>query len=294
MTTAVITIVRGRHEHLYAQQRGLALGRRRPDLYVVVGMGDPVATGNTGTGPLAGSGCRLLLHDLPVDGPLPLSAARNAGADAAMAAGADVLVFLDVDCVPSPALVQTYTTAVLAEPRPALHCGVVHYLAEGVDAARIDPGALRGRPHAARPQPAPGRSIRSSDWHLFWSLSFAVAAPTWQLLGGFCEQYSGYGGEDTDLGHHAFRSGVDLRWLGDADAFHQYHESPTPPTQHLVDIVRNARIFHRRWGFWPMEGWLSAFADLGLARYDPDRDDWSVVDAASATRTAASISSAQR
>ena len=37
--------------------------------------------------------------------------------------------------------------------------------------------------------------------------------------------------------------------------------------QHLDDILRNAAIFHRRWGWWPMEGWLDAFAERGLARY---------------------------
>lgn len=24
-------------------------------------------------------------------------------------------------------------------------------------------------------------------------------------------------------------------------------------------------IFHDRWGWWPLEGWLTAFAELGLA-----------------------------
>lgn len=278
MTTAVITIVRGRHRHLFAQQRGLRLGRRRPDVYVVVGMGDPAAAAGVTGGPLAGTGCLLIGHDLVTDGPLPLAAARNAGAQAALAAGAEVLIFLDVDCVPAPTLVETYTAAVLGEDTPSLHCGVVEYLAEGVDAGRSDPAGLRGRPPASRPHPGPGQAIPSDDWHLFWSLSFAVSAATWRRLGGFSEDYRGYGAEDTDLSYLAFRQGIGLRWLGGADAYHQYHPSPSPPTQHLHDIVRNAAVFHRRWGFWPMLGWLTAFADLGLARYHPDRDHWSVVE----------------
>lgn len=277
MTTAVITIVRGRHRHLFAQQRGLLLGRVRPEVYVVVGMGDPVAAAGVTAGPLAGSGCTLVGLDLDIDGPLPLAAARNAGAQAARAAGADVLIFLDVDCVPAPTLVAAYTAAVAGEAAPTLHCGVVHYLAAGVDAGRLDPARLRGRPPPSRPHPAPGQSIPSQDWHLFWSLSFAVSAGTWRQLGGFCEQYRGYGAEDTDLSYLAFRQGIGLRWLGGADAYHQYHDSPAPPVQHLHDIVRNAGVFHRRWGFWPMQGWLTAFADLGLARYDPAGDHWCVV-----------------
>lgn len=279
MRTAVITIAAGRHRHLWAQQRGLALGDRRPDVYVAVAMGDPQVGPLTVDGPLAGSGGTLVRVELAADGPLPLAAARNAGAAAALATGADVLIFLDVDCVPAPSLVAAYTAAVRGESGPALHCGVVQYLDDGVDAGRIHPADLAGRAHPARPQPGPGESLESADWQLFWSLSFAVSAGTWRRLGGFDEDYLGYGGEDTDLGYRAFREGVGLRWLGGADAFHQYHESPSPPVRHLVDIVRNATIFHRRWGFWPMLGWLRAFAEMGLARYDQDRDRWQVVTA---------------
>ncbi|HNY27499.1 MAG TPA: ABC transporter ATP-binding protein, partial [Candidatus Sumerlaeota bacterium] len=42
------------------------------------------------------------------------------------------LIFLDVDCVPAPALVAAYTDAVHHESGPALHCGVVQYLADRV------------------------------------------------------------------------------------------------------------------------------------------------------------------
>lgn len=278
MTTAVITIVAGRHDHLLAQQRGLLLGTRHPDLYVVVAMGDPLALQLTAAGPLAGSGCTMLMHNIPADGPLPLAAARNVGAVAALAAGADMLIFLDVDCVPSPSLVAAYDKAVRAEARPALHCGVVQYLDEDVDAMKIHPAELGGRPHGARPQPMPGISSASDDWQLFWSLSFAVSNLTWQQLGGFCEEYRGYGAEDTDFGYHAFLSGINLRWLGGADAFHQYHDSQNPPVSHLADVIRNATVFHRRWGFWPMQGWLQAFREMGLAQYDPDLDRWAVVD----------------
>jgi hypothetical protein len=38
--------------------------------------------------------------------------------------------------------------------------------------------------------------------------------------------------------------------------------------QHVADIVRNANRFHARHGFWPMDGWLDAFAGLGLVAAD--------------------------
>ena len=45
---------------------------------------------------------------------------------------------------------------------------------------------------------------------------------------------------------------------------------------HLEAVVRNAGIFHRRWGWWPMTGWLEQFRDAGLAGYDATTDTWSV------------------
>ena len=275
MTVAVITIVRGRHEHLRNQQRGLVRSTRVADVYVVISMGDPDVIEQTRRGPLAGTGCVIRTRLIDGDGPLPLARARNVGAAEALAAGADELIFLDVDCVPSQTLIESYVRSLALDDSPALHCGVVRYLGPEVEAASLDSGLLLGEPHPARPAPAPGEFVRSDDWALFWSLSFAVTADTWLRLGGFDEKYVGYGAEDTDFGFRAHRSGVDLVWVGGADAHHQYHPTNPLPTQHLDDILRNATLFHRRWGFWPMLGWLNGFADADLARFDEATNRWS-------------------
>ena len=282
--TAMIVIAAGRAAHLRNQQRAVAApSTTLPDEYVLVSMGDPAAIAATMAGPLAGR-CPLRLIQVPVVDGLPLAAARNAGAAAALADGAQVLIFLDVDCLPGPDLVTAYTAAVTAEPGPALYCGTVQYLADGDTPDPDDPGpldtrSLSGRPHPARPVPGPGDIVDGTDWRLFWSLSFAVSAPTWARLGGFHEGYRGYGGEDTDLGYLARKAGVPLRFIGNADAYHQFHTAENPPRSHLHDIVRNAGIFRQRWGFHPMTGWLQAFADAGMARYDTDLDEWRVIPA---------------
>ena len=291
MSTAVITIVAGRHEHLRRQQQGLATGDAIPDVCVVVGMGDAGALDLTRQGPLSRTSAAVLTVALPVTlGPggardLPLAAARNAGAEAAVAAGADTLIFLDVDCIPSPGLVGGYRSAVAAAQSssapgagPYLHCGVVRYLDEATDLATIPLPPDAGRPHPARPLPAAGTTLVDREWPLFWSLSFAVSAADWLPLGGFDQAYAGYGGEDTDLGYRAFRAGFSMSWPAGADAHHQYHPTQRPPVAHLHDIVRNATRFHRAWGFWIMTGWLEAFRDLGLVDYDAAADAWSVID----------------
>ncbi|MFJ6940157.1 glycosyltransferase family 2 protein [Streptomyces sp. NPDC101132] len=266
---AVVTPVSGRHRHLAFQQAGLARGTRRPDHYVVVAMADPEAGRIAADGDPRGDAVPV---PVPRAGRLPLAAARNAGARHALEAGARVLVFLDVDCVPGPGTVARYAAAARDG---VLLCGTVAYLPPPPAAGyRLADLPELASPHPARPDPGPDELVTGGDPDLFWSLSFAVTAATWARIGGFCEEYTGYGGEDTDFARLADRAGVGLGWLGGAPAYHQYHPVEDPPVRHLDDILRNGALFRRRWGHWPMRGWLREFARLGLARHDPATDTW--------------------
>jgi GT2 family glycosyltransferase len=193
-----------------------------------------------------------------------VGAARNAAASAAADAGADLLVFLDVDCLPAPDLVDRYHAAARRHP-DALLSGPVTYLASPQRPSRPDELVAMRRTHRARPALASGRTRAATpdEYDLFWSLSFAVTRETWARLGGFHPRYEGYGAEDTDLGRAARERGVPLRWVGGAHAFHQWHPVSSPPWQHLDDILRNGAVFAERWGEWPMRGWLDAFAAAG-------------------------------
>lgn len=266
---AVVTIVRGRHDHLRGQQQGLAAGEVVPDLWVVAAMGDPGVSAVVDAGARAAH--RTVVLDVPEAGDeLPLAAARNAGAAAARAAGADVLVFLDVDCIPAPDLVGTYRDAcarrALEDPGvPDVVSGPVHYLPPRAGGAAYGAGELaRSRPHPARPVVTAGDREEASDILLFWSLSFAMTSSSWDAVGGFDEGYRGYGGEDTDFALLVDRAGGRLWWLRGAAAYHQHHPVESPPVRHLEAIVRNSNRFHERWGFFPMGGWLSAFEADGL------------------------------
>ena len=276
---AVVTIVRGRHAHLAGQVRGLLHQERSPDSYVVVAIDDPrVPEVVRGIAPVEWD-----VHTPGLclrEGRMPLSAARNLGAATAIAAGAEHLVFLDVDCVPSPLLVRRYgevlvDTADGAGPR--VLCGDVAY--EPAPPASPSPGAdRRPRHHPARP-PLPPNEIRVvEDVSLFWSLSFAVTARDFTRVGGFDEDYLGYGAEDTDFGQRLARSGGQLLFVGGAGAVHQYHPSPSPPVQHVADIVANANVFAGKWGWWPMRSWLDELRELGLVRRALD-GRWEVVEA---------------
>ncbi|MEI4270292.1 galactosyltransferase-related protein [Klenkia sp. LSe6-5] len=263
MRTAVVTVVHGRHDHLARQLAGLAAQTRPADDHVVVAMGDD--------GVAAVVGDRARVVDLPAGDRLPLAAARNAGAAAALDRGAGLLVFLDVDCIPAPVLLARY--AAVAQDG-VLDSGPVTYLPPAPD---YDLAALPtlADPHPARPAPPDGEVWPAADHRLFWSLSFALTAATWTRLDGFCTEYAGYGGEDTDFAETAHAAGVPLRWVGGAAAFHQHHPVSRPPVEHLSDVLANGAVFARRWGWWPMQGWLEAFQERGLVRRAGE--DWVAV-----------------
>ena len=107
----------GRATHLRGQLDGLALSAHPADLHVVVAVDDPSAADT-----VARSGAPA--HIVCCAGgsaALPVAAARNAGAAAALEYGADLLVFLDVDCIPGRHLVGRYREAASqpATPRRA-------------------------------------------------------------------------------------------------------------------------------------------------------------------------------
>jgi GT2 family glycosyltransferase len=269
MRTAVITTVHRRLRHLRRQLVGIASGAKSPDIHVVVAVDDPAATDVVATSESAA-------HVVQCEngpGPLRIASARNIGALAALERGAELLVFLDVDCIPGQEMLGRYHDAVI-EPahRSALLCGPVTYLAPPEDTEIGYPLTLDPltNPHPARPAPADREVVASSDYELFWSLSFALTSSTWHTIGGFCEHYRGYGAEDTDFAQMARAAGVPMRWVGGAHAYHQFHFVSDPPMEHVHDIVRNATIFHRRWGWWPMTGWLDAFEQRGLIVRDND------------------------
>jgi hypothetical protein len=264
-TTSCVIIARGRLDHLRRVLVGLGRQTVEPDEVVVVAMGDPevetLAAAHAVVTAVESVPC-------PPGDPLPLARARNHGASST---SGELLVFLDVDCIPARALVADYHH----HRRPGLLMGTVRYLPPGVPSATgtWDDQGLRqhGRPHGARPVPTTPE--RTDRYELFWSLNFAVERATWEAVGGFDEGYRGYGGEDTDFAFEARRRGVDAWFLPGAEAFHQHHPVSSPPVEHLGEIVINAERFHHKWGTWPMTGWLEAFVAAGLITWTDDSID---------------------
>lgn len=271
MRVGLATIQRGRRDHLARQLLGVADQTHAPARHVVLSMDPDGDVPPPGPADRPGPGPRVVRMPIADGEPLPLAAARNAAI--AALGDVDLAILLDVDCVPHPDLLARYATAA-ASHEDHLLAGPVGYLPAGVpDGPRLtDEDRRRATPPPSRPVPDAGAVLPEARYELFWSLSFAVRPVVHTRIGGFDEAYAGYGGEDTDYAFRARRAGVGLAWVGGAWAHHQHHPVSRPPREHLTDIVRNARVFRERWGRWPMEGWLRAFADEGLVAWDPGGD----------------------
>ena len=256
---SVLTLVKNRSAHLAQLVEGLRRSATRPAELVVVDMSDtPVAVTDTDF--------PVVIRRIDGDG-LPLAKARNI---AARTASSEHLVFLDVDCIPLRDCLARLVDVLAHDD--ALLCADIRYLgpddaAEGWSETTL---RARGRRHPVRDFPEQGIRHETNPG-LFWSLAFAIRRARFRALGGFDEAFMGYGAEDTDFGFRAAAADLPLFFVGGAIACHQHHAGHEPPVQHLDDIIRNAMVFHARWGRWPMEGWLDAFEASGLIGRTPDR-----------------------
>ena len=251
---SVCTLVRGRAAQLANLLSGLAQQTVKPDELVIAYMQDRAPDD------LPDPGVPVRSVFVPGD-PMPLARARNA---AAAAARGDRLIFLDVDCVPSPTLVERYHQAL--DAAPAVYLGEVRYLPPG----DFDPA--KGVRHPAKPALAEDE-IRPVPSHgELWGLSFALPRAAWDAAGGMDTGYVGYGGEETDFAWRLEAAGVPMAWVGGAVAYHQHHAVHIPPLHQFDAILRNATRFRARWGRWCMDYWLGQFAEAGLIRWNAGAD----------------------
>lgn len=279
MTISALTIVRGRESHLQNQAKGWQQSDRKPDRWIIVGMDQDI------TPPECNHSIEIVTGRVDGDGgSLPLAHARN---HAASLCESEAMVFLDVDCIAAPSMLSILEAAIADEDR--LWMGRPRYLPENAANGAWEMHDLESVAvdHPLQPDLAFAQRVASTQYEKFWSLCFGIRKETFRKIGGFDESFAGYGGEDTDFAFAARAADVPLGFVG-ATAYHQHHSVCKPPLNHFDAIIRNAIQFRKRWDTWPMESWLTAFAELSLIEFDPASDTLEIT----ARPTASQISEA--
>ena len=251
---SICTLAQGREAHLANLIEGLSRSTRQPlELVIAVMQDEEYDVPET----------RFPIRQIVVgQNGLTLSEARNL---AARGATGDWLVFLDVDCIPAPGLLEDYAAA-LGSGAGGVLMGEVAYLPKGATKGGLDFTTFDriGVKHSERPGPPDTPLKPCADYRCFWSLNFAMTRQDFDHSGGFDERFAGYGGEDTDFGRVCVSRGLPLWWVKGAKAFHQYHPHHMPPVHHLDSVLENAGHFADKWGEPTMQHWLRAFVLMGL------------------------------
>lgn len=168
-------------------------------------------------------------------------AARNLGARRARGR---VLAFVDGDTVPEDGYAAALQRVCLASPTLAVgrrrHADLRPLAGEGGGWPPPEPLA---EPAWLAEGFAASDDLRAADdgaFRFVLSAVMAVSRTVWEVVGGFDEELTGYGGEDWDLAWRAWLAGADLRHVPGAVAWHDGPDLAGRPEG--VELERLARV----------------------------------------------------
>lgn len=260
MSYSVVTLVKGRKKQVQNLLASLAASTLLPHEVIIVWM-EPESPHSIVSHP------QLVVHQVYMEGEaLPLAAARNKGF---AEASTDTVIFLDVDCICSPTVCEqmlnqlTPSTIVSAAVRYLPYLPLTGEYSQHCSQAISHPRRAQLEHSVALPH------------RMFWSLVFAVCKQTFEQIGGFDEEFAGYGGEDTDFAERFHQADIKFL-LCDDEVLHQYHTKYLPPVNYIGDICTNANYFYRKHGYFPMRKWLDAFCERHWVTFDEGKQQYRV------------------
>jgi glycosyltransferase involved in cell wall biosynthesis len=161
--------------------------------------------------------------------------ARNAGINAAHS---PIVLFTDADIIPSPDLlrrhVERHAQFALAGKRDVAVVGMELQVSSLSEYRR-----LRDYPSERRPLHPKWR--RKVDWLFFLTGNASVRRDDLVRLGGFDEEFTGYGHEDLELGFRLARSGIRLVYEPKAINFH-WHPVPYGEQRGRMELAGRSTV----------------------------------------------------
>ena len=261
MPFSIVTLVKGRKKQLENMLQSIRQSSVKPEEVIIVWM-EAQTEQSTVEDP------ELLLKQVYLEGHhLPLSEARNLGFKQA---SNDMIVFLDVDCICGPRLLEKLIAKADDKTITSAPARYLPFVPLSGDYGTVAKSACTH----------PKRVLLETNTPLpyknFWSLVFAITTETFNLIGGFDENFTGYGGEDTDFAERFNQKGIRFIFVDD-EVLHQYHHKYMPPLNYLEAIVDNANYFNRKHDYFPMYRWLQTFCDMGYITYKQDQNTFETI-----------------
>ncbi len=266
MTRAHAVISTHTTRHLRRTLLGVLAQARRPDTVTVSADTDAADIAELVADVAAERATPITLVQRPHQGDSRSSQVRNNAVRAIISGEhtrADVLWFLDGDCLPAPDCLAQHLRFFAGSARPlvvAFRVDLTPEQTEALDDARIARGepitpnahqfaALQARDrryrrHALMRRLALGKPHKPK----LLSANFAVRLADYLAVNGFDEEYIGYGQEDDDLGRRLYKFGVKPAiGIMQAMAFHQHHPTRAPGAwEASPNAARFARAYSAR------------------------------------------------
>ncbi|MCW8109546.1 family 2 glycosyl transferase [Alteromonas ponticola] len=248
LSISVVVIVKTRTQQLVRLIKQLEESSLRPDEMVVVWMGSPSEFS------LLKSDHFPVLHKFESSGGLEIARARNKGLTAATSTHC---LYLNVESVISPLLLEQFAKA-------WTQSYVLTSRVFCVEKSLLDLPFAEIETHYHRVGCIGERKTFSVNHN---PSMFFIAKHDVDTIGGFDENYSGFGINDEDFFQTCLDADLTVENV-DVVTFIPNREHYQCPINHLVDFVRNAELFYQKWGYYPCQDVLFRFADLGLINED--------------------------
>lgn len=260
MSFSVVTLVKGRKKQLQNMLESIKQGSRLPSEVVIVWMEGKSEQSSV-------EDDDLNIKQIYIEkGTLPLAEARNQGF---RNTSFNSVIFLDVDCICSPTLLENLLANLKQKTITSAFARYLPYIPFSGDYALTEADAY------AHPKRAQLKAYEPLPHKKFWSLVFALYRDDFNEIGGFDEQFTGYGGEDTDFAERFNKLGFSFSLVED-EVLHQYHLKYSPPLNYVSAIVENANLFHTKHGYFPMYSWLQAFCQKRYVAFNANKNQFEV------------------
>ena len=255
---SVVTIVKNRTQQLANLINNLEQAELKPAELIIVWMAPPSDSS------LIQSPHFQIHHRFATSEDLPIAQARNKGFSSC---SYEKIFHLDVDCLCHPAF---FSHAIEQWQSNTLYTATVVQVKDMPENADFNRVSRDKKQHVhGNSQPIPANTA-------FRSSVFGISKADFSRIGGFDEEYHGFGIGDIDFATRAHTAGMVLTTLN-YDVYTQYRANYDYPINHLLDIVTNANVFHSKWGYYPATHWLAAFVKSGFVNNDYETKGLSVL-----------------